>query len=301
MKKYLSYLLLSLTVIFLSCDNPAPTELVDSNSSSDIQELEIIGKDLDNEYYTSGFDTTGHTDEQLQYTSIISVSGIKLSKNGRTDRISAAQTIIFDRTRPYYSPTNRLLGFSTITPGIIKFNNLPARFVNYRIRFRYNGNLIDTVLGNKYELFNVENRPIYDSFVYPYNSQINFSYNPFIGGNNKNFTIYTPKEVTGSLQVINNGDLKIKINWNPDFVNKFFIIVGGGRQIDQTVFPIYRIKTQDDGNFILPGNLIRNIPKNKFNQLSISLIRKYDNVSTLDQGDLYVSSQSIHTIIVELP
>lgn len=305
MKKIILYILLIVTLAYVGCDNPGPTELIDDSIDSDQIEVQIIGKDLENEeYYSSGYDTSGVTEDLLKYSSIISVSGIKLTRGAITDRISSAQAIIFDKSKPFKTPNGLTIGYNTIVPGIIKFDDEIARITNYRIRYRESGNLIDTVLGKKYELFNLNNRLIYDPFIYPYNSSINFSYNPFIGGQNSNFNILTPQEITGSLKVLrqnNQNDFKLEVNWNSAFVDSFSIIIGGVRTLNQKVFPFYKIRTRDDGKLIIPASLLKNIPRDRFDKITITLLRKYDKVTSLHNSDLYVVSQSIHTIIIDIP
>ena len=169
MKKYFLYIVVLFAFIYSGCDKPGPTELVEDEETFDV---EILGKDINDEYCSNGYDSSGVIEDRKNFVSIVSVSGIKLTKDNATINISSAQTIIFDKTRPVRSPRGILLGYRTITPGIIKFNNIQARLRDFHIRLKEAGNLIDSVLGKKYELFNIDGRPIYDPFIYPYNSNI---------------------------------------------------------------------------------------------------------------------------------
>ncbi|KAB2844841.1 MAG: hypothetical protein F9K42_13065, partial [Ignavibacterium sp.] len=105
MKRYFYTLLIIPLFFYTACDEPAPTELIDNDSF----EVEIIGKDIENEYYTNGYDTSGVSNEILNYSSVISLSGIKITNNGRTDNISSAQVYIFDKSKPFRSPINNIL------------------------------------------------------------------------------------------------------------------------------------------------------------------------------------------------
>ncbi len=301
MKKYFLYIVVLFGFIYSGCDKPGPTELIEDEETFDV---EILGKDINDEYYSNGSDTSGFIEDRKNFASIISVSGIKLTKDNATINISSALTIIFDKSRPVRSPRGVLLGYRTITPGIIKFNDIQARLTNYRVRIKELGNPIDSLLGKKYELLNIDGRPIYDPFIYPYNSSIAFSYNPYFGGQNSNFDIPTPTEVTGYVRLVEQNEqnkFRAELNWNGEASNNFSIIIGGIRNSNQQNFPFYRIRTKDDGNFNIPASLLKNIPKNKFNKITISFIRKYDQLVQVQNTDLYVSSQSIHTIIVEIP
>ena len=269
MKKYILYIIVLLSFIYTSCDKPGPTELVDDETF----DVEIIGKDIDNEYYSNGFDTSGVIENNIKYASIISVSGIKLTRAGITSKISTAQTIIFEKTKPFESASGILLGYYTNTPGIIRFNNVVARLSDYRVRYRESDVLIDTVLGKKYELFNINERLIYDPFIFPYNSSINFTYTPFSGWQQLNFDIITPKEITGNLKIVranNQNDFRVELNWNGESVDNFSVVIGGVKILNQQAFPFYRIKTRDDGSLIIPSSLLKNIPRDRFNKISIS-------------------------------
>ena len=303
MKKLFLYIMFLSAIIYNGCDKPGPTELVDDPNESDNLEVEIIGKDLDNEYYSNGFDTTGVTEVVQNYASIISVCGIKLTRDGRTDNFSSALTFLFDRTKPLRSPQGNIIGYHTIVPGIIKFDEVTSRLTNYRVRYREAGVLIDSVLGKKYELFNINGSAFIDPFIFSYNSTISFLYNPFVGPSS-GFDIITPKEITGNVSLVrssNQNKIHAELTWQGENVNNFSIILGGVRNSNQQVFPFFRIKTKDDGSLVIPNSILKNIPRDKFNKISITFIRKYDKLTQIQNTELYVSSQSIHTIIIELP
>lgn len=303
MKKYFIYVLALLSIAYWGCDKPAPTELVAENSSSDAFNVEIITKEIDNEFYSNGFDTLGIIEDIRNIGSIISVSGIKLTINGKTEKIDVAQTILWDLSKPVYSPNHTLLGYNTITPGIIRFNSEMTRLTNYRVKFRENGVLIDTVLGKKYEMFNLSGRSFGDKFIFPYNSFITFLFTPIIG-QETTFNISTPQEITGQVKLERPQDQKsfrAKLNWNAEYANNFEIIIGGVFTSTFRVVPLYKLKTMDDGNLIIPASLFENIPRNKFNKISVSFIRKYVGFNQTQNNKVFVSSQSIHTIILDLP
>ena len=63
MKSLVKYFVIIATgLILFSCDKPAPTELVD-DSTKDISEYEVLSKDINDEYYSNGGDTTGVTQD----------------------------------------------------------------------------------------------------------------------------------------------------------------------------------------------------------------------------------------------
>ncbi|RKY97349.1 MAG: hypothetical protein DRQ13_04785, partial [Ignavibacteriae bacterium] len=100
MKNLLTTTALFIALLFISgCDKPAPTELFDDSSED---EYEVLTKNLDDQYYNSGIDTSGLDQDLRGLTNIISVSGIKITSNNNTDRLSLAQAIFFDRSKPIY-------------------------------------------------------------------------------------------------------------------------------------------------------------------------------------------------------
>ena len=137
MKKLLTYLFIVSVGLFLfGCDKPAPTELIDD---TDPAEYEILGKDINDEFYSNGFDTTGVTQDLRELPNLIALSGIKVTYvHGNTDEFSFAQSIFFDRTKKIFSPGGRFLGFKSVIPGIVSFDNKIARIVPLIVRYREN-------------------------------------------------------------------------------------------------------------------------------------------------------------------
>jgi len=295
----ISFLLLTIFILY-SCDKPSPTELVDGSTQEDNIEVEVIAKDTEDEFYSNGFDTSGVSQNQIN--SIISITGGKITSLGQTEKYSIAQTIIYDKSNPVYNSLGRLIGYKTITPGTIRFNNLLTRLVDFRIKYRDAGQILDTLLGKKYVLY--KGRGFFqDNFEFPYNSLVSFSFNPLIG-NTVNFNIPTPVEVTGTVRIEGNRvqkNLKAILEWNGANNPYFSIMIGAGKRNSRDVFPIYRIKTTDDGRLVIPSKLLMDISRDRFDRLSFTFIRSFDNRENLNEHIVFVSSQSIHTIYVALP
>ena len=304
MKKLITYLnLLLIGLLLFGCDKPAPTELFDDSSEESAQ-YEVLSKDLGNDFYSNGFDTTGVTQDLNSLVNLISVSGIKVTRaNGMTDRFSIAQTIFFDKSKPIFYTDGRLLAYQTITPGIIRFDNIMSRIVPFRIHYKDNGMLRDTLLGNRYILYSGRHGGM-DQFHYRHNSFINFRINVF-NGNEANFNILTPKEVFGQVHLQgsrNNKDLRAVLNWNKADAGKFSIILGARLRNREKVMPLFRVRTNDDGELIVPARFIAKIPFDRFDKLVFTFIRRFEHHEQVDaNNDLYISSQSIHSITVNYP
>src|SRR5690606_33317999 len=191
-KLYGHFILIAVTILLAGCDKPAPTELFDD---SDQIQVEVISSDPDDESYSTGFDSTGLAENPVNYTNLVTVSGIKTTRNSGTENMSFAQAVFFDRDAPVFGPNGRLLGYRTLNPGLVRFNNIPAQLHPFRINFRgHGGEHADTSLGSRYVLSNDRGHP--NNFLFPFDSFIKFEFVPILSGGVISFGIPTPKEIT---------------------------------------------------------------------------------------------------------
>ena len=301
MKKLLTYLFISASMLFLvSCDKPAPTQLVDDTNGD--FEVKLLNKDLDNPYST-GTDTSGITQDLTGITNLISVSGIKITNENRTSEFSLAQAMFFDKSNPIKYSDGRLLAYKTIIPGRIEFNGTEAHIVPYKIRYREEGIPKDTLVGSKYLLYNIFGG-FPDPFYFSYNSSVSFEFIPFGVGSNISFAIATPAEINGnvSLNGSKNGrDLRATLKWNPAGIKKVSIVVGLIRADQKSSIPIYRMKTKDDGELIIPERYFNQLPLDRFEKIVFTFVRSYESYHGSGNSELLVSSQSMHSIVIEIP
>jgi hypothetical protein len=303
MKNLLTYLFIASVGLFLfGCDKPAPTELFD-DSQEDLAEYEILGKDINDEFYSNGFDTTGITQDFQQIPNLIALSGIKVTDiQGNIDEFSFAQSIFFDRSQKIFSPGGRFLGYRSIIPGVVRVDNKISRVVPFPILYREGGVLRDTTLGNKYILFSGR-RGNMDDFRYRHNSLMNYRINIFFG-EEVSFDIPTPIEITGNVEILgsrNDNDLRALLQWNRGNTQDVTIVIGARLRDRHIVMPLYRVRTRDDGRLLIPARFINQIPFQHFDRIVFTFIRRFENTTDTNSGDLLVSSQSIHSIIVNLP
>ncbi len=302
MKKLLKYLfIVSVSLFLFGCDKPAPTELFD-DTQEEFAEYEVLGRDINDEFYSNGFDTTGVTQDLHELPNLISLSGIKVTNiHHQTDEFSFAQSIFFDRTEKIFSPGGRFLGFRSITPGIVRFDNKIARIIPLIVRYRENGILKDTTLGDKYTLFSGRHGNM-DQFRYRHNSMMNFRLNFF--GEEVSFDIPTPVEITGTVEILGSrtqDDLRALLHWNRGNTPDITIIIGARVRNRDIVMPLYRVRTRDDGELLIPTRFIKEIPLQNFDRVVFTFIRRFEGTHRDDGGnDLLVSSQSIHSIVVNL-
>ena len=302
MKKILTYLIISASLIYLvSCDKPAPTQLVDDTDND--FEVELLNKDLENQYITSGSDTSGILQDLTGVTNLISVSGIKISTDIRTSYLSMAQAMFFNKSSPIKYSNGRILAYETETPGTIKFNGTVANIVPFRIKFRDMGLPRDTVIGSKYLLYNIfGGYP--DPFYFSYNSSVSFEFNHSNGGGNVTFSIPTPLEITGSVTLTGkriNENIQAKLNWNSGETKKVSVIIGLMRPNQTSSIPVYKFRTADDGEIIIPRRFLNQLPLEHFEKVVFTFIRSFEGYHENGNNELLVSSQSIHSIIIEIP
>jgi hypothetical protein len=300
MKKLFTYLTVSSFIfILLSCDKPAPTELFDD---TDELEIEVITKDLDNQI-TSGSDTSGITQDLTGVTNLISVSGVKITSKIRTNHLSIAQAMFFDKSNPIRYSDGRILAYKTFTPGTISFNGLEARLDSFKIKYRDAGVHKTVNLGQKYVLYNLLfGYP--DPFYFDYDANVSFLFNPSGLGNNISFNIPTPSEIIGSIILEGsrvNSNLHAILRWNEKHERKITVVIGLIRPGQTSSIPIYKFRTIDDGEVIIPGRLLNELPLENFENIVITFIRSNEGYHTNGDNDLLVSSQSIHSIVIDIP
>jgi len=302
MKKLFTYLIISASVfILVSCDKPAPTQLIDD--TSDEFEVELLNKDLDNQYYTSGADTSGITQDLTGVTNLISVSGIKITTENKTNEFSLAQAMFFDKSKPIRYSNGKLLAYQTITPGTIKFNGLETRLDSFKVRYRDMGVPKVVTLGQKYVLYNLF-FGVPDPFYFAYNSSVSFEFVPSGGGNNVSFNIVTPHEIDGNVILTGNKiskNLEALLNWNSGGIKRVSIIIGLIKPGQRSSIPIYRMKTADDGELRIPGRYLNQLPLENFEKIVFTFVRSYEGYRGSGNNELLVSSQSIHSIVIDIP
>jgi len=301
MKKLLTYLMISVSVfILVSCDKPAPTQLVDD--TTDEFEVELLNKDLDNPS-SNGTDTSGITQDLTGVTNLISVSGIKITTENRTNEFSLAQAMFFDKSKPIKYSDGRLLAYKTIIPGSIKFNGTEAHLVPYRIKYREEGTQKDTLIGFKYLLYNIfGGYP--DPFYFGYNSNVSFEFDPILPGENISFNIPTPHQINGIVSLSGNKiskNLEAILSWNARGEKRISVVVGLMRPGQLQSIPVYRMKTLDDGELRIPGRYLNQLPLDRFEKIVFTFVRSYEGYRGSGANELLVSSQSIHSIVIDIP
>ena len=294
MKSLIKYfLLLFLIGSFLGCNNPQPTALIEDN---DPIEIEVLTKNPA-EPTSFGIDSTGLNDNPARFTNVITVAGIKQTIRGISFKSSFAQAAFFDKIKPVFGLNGKLIGYSTLTPGNVFFSNQKAERRQFRIRYGVNK---DTSLGLRYVL---HRRGILgDPFNFDFNSNINFRFVPDISSA-VSFDIATPPEIFLNYRLAgskSNKNLNLLLEWNAGNVKNFEILISIIDDPRNIVFPLYKIKTADDGKFVMPKKLLEELAA-RFDKLEFTLTRKFEKQQGTGIAELIVVSQSINSISVDIP
>lgn len=297
-------LLIILGIFFYGCDTPAPTELViDNNTTTEDQvDVEIITKDTQDEFYSNGFDSTGVARRLHNFGSVIVVTGAKISHRKTTVRFSLAEAAFFNRKKPVMDRNGNVVGFHTVLPGVVKFNGRKAKVIPLKVRFKNGSVKVDTTLGPMYIVFSGRLNSV-NPFGYNFRSNIIFKLIPAVGSA-RSFLIPTPEEITGKVTFTGHRadkSLKAVLRWNKSRGQKIEIVLGAVVKGKNISFPLYRLKTRDDGKLIVPSRLLNTIPFERFDKIIFSFVRRLEFNNGSGSNRLKVLSQSIHTIIIDIP
>ncbi|MBZ0200911.1 MAG: hypothetical protein K8H86_13655, partial [Ignavibacteriaceae bacterium] len=78
MKIFIFTTALVITLLFVAgCNKPAPTELIVDENYDDPLQVEVLAKDTLDEYYSSGYDTTGVVENIHRFSNVVIASGVK--------------------------------------------------------------------------------------------------------------------------------------------------------------------------------------------------------------------------------
>jgi hypothetical protein len=265
-------------------------------SVNDPASVQVITKNLSNDSTGNGYDSTGVTDDVNQYDNVIIVSGVKITSGLISARLSIAQAMFFDKSKPFYGSDGSLIGYKTRFVGNVFFDGNKARLIPHLILSSILSP--DTSQGLQYILYNKDLKG--DAFAYDYNSQIEFKLVSLRDSLNYDFTIPTPPEVTGTVDINGTraaGNLRTVLLWDANPATRMIIDIGASAKGKNNVVPIYQIKTKDDGKFVIPSNLLNSIPAKRFDKLYISFVRQLK--VNHKREDIVVFSQSVHTIVIE--
>ena len=95
--------------------------------------------------------------------------------------------------------------------------------------------------------------------------------------------------------------MKEDINWNAIGEKRVLVIIGLIRRDQLQSVPVYKMKTRDDGKLRIPGRYLNQLPLDRFEKIVFTFVRSYEGYHENGNNDLLVSSQSIHSIVIDIP
>ncbi len=291
--------IITFSILLMQCQEPGPTELVSGlTDQSDEIQIELLSPEPEKNVYSNGYDSTGVTTSIPDYSTLISLTHVKNSYKGITSKFGYSNTIFYNRNKPVYNLSNELVGYQSEILGRVMFNSDTARVLFNRISYLENGIRKDTVVGFRHAWFSRDPEDVLKP-------NIRISFIPFIG-REKSFLMEQPVEINGSLArrgEPGTDDFEVILSWNPDKSGsgELEFIIGAKRRNNGEKFPFYRIKTRDDGRLLIPGNILKSIPRDRFSAIIFTLYRKKISSSQDNNlNDVYLLSQSIHNIGIEI-
>ncbi|GBD89725.1 hypothetical protein BMS3Abin04_00433 [bacterium BMS3Abin04] len=295
MKSLIKYYFLVIVILFISsCEDPLPIELVDDGNSTGQYDVDVITQEPNSAVFT-GYDSTGITNSIPLKSSVISVSGIKNSYKNATVSKGYAEAIFYNTDQPIKTSFGDTIGFKTLLFGRVTFNGNAARVVPQRLFYRENGVIRDTLVGVKHILI---------TNTFPYHSNINFHFD-FFGVKPFLQTIKTPPEITAKLKVTGsrqNNDLRVELKWNAAPKGEVILIIGGLLTGRKEIIPLLRVKSIKTNRVVIRNSLLQKIPFEKYDGVIFTLVRRFQfSISTIRLGDIYIASQSIHNIRIDIP
>ncbi len=299
MQKTLLYIL-PLIIIFISCKEPLPTQLVEPNTPNNTKvEIEPLSPEPDLFAYEGGYDTLGYVPSTPIDKAIINVSGIKSTYKRVTTKRTTAFAIYTNKDKRIERKDKRLIGFFSDYVGETSFNNIKAVAIKRRIKYKWNGSILDTLLGVIHMIpFSRRRTSLYP---FPYNSSISFRLK--IASGNRDISILTPTEITGKIKTegtVGDKNLKINLEWNASRESKITIIIGGMNPNSRAPFPLFKIQVRDNGKVTIPKSLMRTFPFNRFKQVMCSFVRQ-KFVGNPKHSKEIIVAQSIHNIRFDVP
>ncbi len=305
MKRYAKHIALFLILLgFFACQDPVPVELINEENPEENYDVEVITPKPNSVVFT-GYDSTGITSPIPVNSSVISLSGIKNTFFDKKITVNKgyAEAVFYDTDQPIKTSSGIIIGYRTLLFGRVRFDNDSARVVPHRIFYR-DGNVIrDTLVGVKHVLFYKRKiAPAQSNF--PYGKSVQFHFD-FFGQMPFLTTIKIPQEITAKLRISgtkHDKNLRAELSWNKVNNGEVEVIIGGLLEGRREIIPLLRLKSFKGNKIIIRNSLIQKIPYEKYDNVVFSVIRKFrTSVNTIRLGDIYIASQSIHNILINIP
>jgi len=300
MKRYSFILLVFISLNYFGCNSPEPTPLSADSVENNLMEIEVLSQNPNESEILTGYDSTGYTPNIPNNNSFIFLSKNIINEGSLSFEHEYSTSVFFIKDSSIFSSSGKFLGHKTFDVGMVRINNVTAHKLPFVYRYRENGLLKDTVAGYQFVLNRRKGRPFQDPLNFEFNSNASIEIRRF--GNVFNSEILMPIQTTGAASYETIRDKKnLKLSWTSIQDGSIDIVIGGYTISTQTPIPFYRIKVLDTGVVRIPPELIASIPKDRFNKLLISFIRRNVNPQAIDSFRFNIIAQSMYTLVLEMP
>lgn len=303
MKKYFQHsILLLFTVYFFGCGKPGPTEVVnDIPNDQEPLQIEVLAKNPEDAIYKNGYDSTGLLNPPPSTDVFLFISKNIVSQQSLSINYDIAQVFFFDKDKPFMLPNGKRFGFhlkKVIPP---KINSIQTKEVNHRINYGMGSFVKDTVLGPKYMLSRMG--VFGDSLFLDYSTPVKFEFRKGMMSPTIESTVEMPEQIIGKVSVTQNGkgEKILLLEWNKGTKDSVEIIIGGKLKNEKAATAFFKLRVKDNGHVKIPPQLIRAIPKDRFDRLVFSFVRNAVSIRVEQSLDFFTVIQNTHSIIIDYP
>lgn len=303
MKKHFQHIIFFLfAAFFFGCGKPGPTELVDDRPSEEAPlKYEVLAKNPDDALYKNGYDSTGLLMPPPPSDVFLFISKNIISEKYLSLNYDNAQVFFFDKGKPFILPDGKKYGFhgkKVIPPRI---NSILTKEVDNIIHSGPMTAQHDTVIGPKYVLRRVG--LLGDSLSLHYNSSVKFEYREKMMGSPIELNLNLPEQIIGNVSVSKNGkdENLLLLTWNKAGKDSVEIIVGGILKEEKAATAFFKFHVKDDGKVKIPPGVISAIPRDRFDRLVFSFVRKAVSRQVKSSLEFFTVIQNTHSIIIDYP
>ncbi len=303
MKKKIVNILAFLSLFIVSCDKPAPVDLVEGPAySDDPLEVEVLAQNPVEELYSADPDSNLVMAAPLdpRFGSQIVVTRSKTNDGGVQKESALGQAVFYDFNSPVINQMGRTVAFKTKAVQFVKFKGLQAREYPFNFRYLNGPEVKDTLLGPRFLVIR-RSGVLGDLFDFEYGSAIDIEVKKF-GSPMERFTVATPIEIQGAVNTSRrpDGTRQANVTWNAGNSFSIIIVLSGVAVRTSHIVPLFRIRTRDDGSLVIPPNLLASIPAANFSKLIVTFVREMESLNEAVDERLFFRTQSVNNQVIDL-
>jgi len=303
MTKYFRHSILLLIILyFFGCGKPGPTQLVNDiqNDEAPLQ-IEVLAKNPEDALYKSGYDSTGLVSPPPDADAFLFISKNVVFERSLSVKFDLAQAFFFDKDQPFILPDGHRFGFHMKNAFPPRINSILTREVQYHIQYGMGAFVKDSMVGPKYML---SRTGIFgDSLFLNYNTLVKFEFRKGMMSPLAEFSVELPEQIIGKVNVTQNGkgEKFLLLEWNTGLKDSVEIILGAKKKGEKSATAFFKLHVRDNGHVKIPPQLLRAIPKDRFDRFVITFCRSSVSRRVLQATEFFTVIQNTHSIIIDYP